>query len=234
MNDIMESKSVSIETLLSGFHGSDLITIAGKPGMFKTFMALKLATRMAFPFEPIVFFSIEISKDGLIKRLYKMQKWSAENIQEFERGEFQSSISDLSIIDNPHITFSELEQHIKNISSENTIKAVFINYLGLLVSNNTEEYQHKHQANSIIKLKALAIELNIPIIVNIQFHRDSKNPSPETVQSSISSDEAFQCIDQLLITQESDTQKEVIIANAYKRSQNNVWNKEAILWTQQI
>jgi hypothetical protein len=90
----------------------------------------------------------------------------------------------------------ELEQHIRDLFSEKKIEAVFIDYLELLQTSNTT-------AASIIRLKALAKELNIPFIVIMYLRRGNKDYGSLAISKEIASDEAFLCIDKIFFINEN-------------------------------
>jgi hypothetical protein len=185
--------SMSLETVVSDFKGSEFIAIGSRPGFGKTSLALTMAANMAFDKnKPVAFFSLEMSKDALLKRLSKISDYNSENIQD----------SLLYIIDNPGMNILELEQHIRDLFSEKKIEAVFIDYLWLVNNDNLREPRHKLYPKLILKLKTLAKELNIPVIAILPLlRREDNNPSPngiQAVQSAIySSEESFRCIDKI-------------------------------------
>jgi len=220
----MKDNSITLETLVSGIRGPKIIMIGSRPGMGKTFLSLIMAIRMAFNMgKSVTFFSLEMSNEALLRRISKISDLCPEDIQN----------SLLNIIDNPYLSFLELEQTIKNKYNEKKIEAVFIDYLGLLDYKNSCESQYKHQTQMIIKLKALANKLNIPIIILLALRRNSEGPFPQLVHSTISAAEAFQCIDQFLIFQISETKKNIIKAYVHNRNKNNSWTKEVLLWSYQ-
>ena len=216
----MKNNSISLETLVSGIKGSELIVIGSKPAQGKTFLALTMAKQMVcLNKTPIAFFSLEVSEDVLLSGVSKISGLSTEDIQSLP----------FYILDNPNMTISELEQHIRDLHREKRIAAVFIDYLGLLQCGKTVPARKEEQAVMFIKLKDIAKELNISIVVTLQIPRDNKEPTPQTIQTLISSEEAFQCIDRLILIQKADTQKSLL--TVYKRSQHNEWASEEIPWT---
>ena len=218
----MKNNSISLEALVSGFSGSDLIIIGSRPGMGKTSLALTLAAQMAYVKDKaIAFFSLEMSKDALFKRLSLISDIDPKNIQKYP----------FHIFDSPQMTISELEQQIRDLQSRQNIQAVFIDYLGLLSSDNFKEPRQKQQNDIIIRLKALSRELNIVIIAVNQLRRDSEPYISQTYFGlrEISSEETLQCIDKLLLIEKSDTQKPIL--KVHERSQNKDWINEEIQWT---
>jgi replicative DNA helicase len=218
----MKNNSISLETISSGFNGPELIIIVSKPRLGKTFLALKLAVDMAVNKNKLIaFFSLETSKDALAKRIPKISDSVIADMQD---------LSFFFLDTTPQMTFSELEQHIRNLYNEKKIEAVFIDYLGLLtLGDNVSEQQKDKQAILLTKLKNLATQLNIPFVVVLQRRRDYNEPTPQTVQSQISSEEAFQCIDKLFSIHKTDISE--FLLTFFKRSQHNEWSKEEIEWT---
>jgi replicative DNA helicase len=201
-----------IASVTSRLNNSELIIIASRPSMGKTTLALIVATHFVINQEkPVAFISLEISKDLLLKRLPKTDKLTTRDIQN----------SSLYIDDTPNMTFSELEYALKNLQEEKHIKGVFIDYLGLLGWSDRSITPGKEKSALLIKLKTLAGELNIPIVALMGIARD-KEISPQAI--NVSSDEAVQCIDRLILIQKSDMQKNVL--KVYKHFQNNEWISE--------
>ena len=216
----MKNNFNSLGTIISGFKGPELIIIGSRPEQGKTWLALTIAKYMACKNKFTAFISLELSKDTLFDRFYRINETSGPAFIPYPQ---------FTVLDNPQMTYSELEQNIRDLCHDKDIQAVFIDYLGLImVNDNSLTGRKKEHAILITKLKALAEELNLPVIVTLQLPR-GKEASMETIQSVIPSAEAFQCIDKLFLIKEAETQKKTI--EVYKRSQSADWTTEVIQWT---
>jgi len=215
----MDDNSVSLEKLISGFMGSELIVIGAKPSVGKTFLALTMAKHITFDKnKPTAFISLEVSEYALLRRLSQISDLRTEDIQNLP----------FYILAASSMTTSKLEQHIRELHKRKNIEAVFVDYLGLVIVNHSGGTQKEEQAAVLTKLKAIARELNISVVVNLQTLRDNKEVTPQIVQSLILFEEAFKCIDKLLLLNKTDTQKSQL--KVYKRSQHNEWVSEEIPW----
>ena len=216
----MKNNSNSLGTIISGFQRPELIIIGSRPGQGKTWLALTVAKYMACKNKFTAFISLEMSKDALFERFYKINETSGPAFIPYPQ---------FIVLDNPQMTFSVLEQNIRDLCHDKDIQAVFIDYLGLIsVNDNSLTGRKKEHAILITKLKALAEDLNLPVVVTLQIPRD-KEASMETISNVIPSAEAIQCIDRLFLIKEAETQKKTI--EVYKRSQNNDWSNEEVQWT---
>ena len=125
-----------------------LVALCGKACTGKTTMAIKLSEYLSYNKNlPVVFFSLEMSKEGIINRL-------------------EHNNSNLFIVDTFGISTNDIGQYLRNLKKEKDIKFVVIDYLQL-VSYNAHKYSNfaDELENSCKELKNLVIELNISILV---------------------------------------------------------------------
>jgi replicative DNA helicase len=184
---------------IGGLQRSDLIIVAGRPGMGKT----ALATNMAFSaaerflsdqregFEThrsagagIAFFSLEMSADQLVTRvLAERSKVTAEQLRtgNLRREEFQSfarAAADLSSVnfyidDTPGLTIAALRTRARRLKRQKNIGMVVVDYLQLLQGTAKSSDSNRVQEISEISrgLKTLAKELNVPVVACAQLSR---------------------------------------------------------------
>ena len=237
MKSIIKGNESEIEAIVkntSDFQGGEHIIIVSKPSMGKTTLALQMALHMSFcENKPIASFSFEMSTEILLKRIFKI---SSLEIKDMPGSQFY-------IYDPVEMNFSELEQCIRNEYKKNKIKAVFIDYLGLISSDNSDSPRINEMSSIILKLRALAKELNICVISILYLKRDNEysldklsaasiNPNLPPINSfrDISdSDEVYESIDKVFLIQDSNSKQKVI--KFYKYSGNCDWAYEEIQWT---
>jgi len=177
------SHFTDLDRLTAGFQKGDLIIIAGRPGMGKTAFALNIARNVAVESEiPVAFFSLEMSKEQIGMRLMCMearvdsQKLRTGFISQEECARLMATgqvfmRSPIFVDDQPAITPLELRAKARRIMSERGLGLLIVDYLQLM--RITERVERREQEISEISrsLKALAKELNIPVIALSQLNR---------------------------------------------------------------
>nr|AWT38681.1 DNA replication helicase [Licmophora sp.] len=190
----------SLDSLTQGFHKSDLIIIAGRPSIGKTAFSLTLALNICKLLKvPIVFFSLEMSKEQLFYRLLSME--TNINQVRLRNGKLTKSdwiklnkvvklFSNLPffINDCSNISIQDLQTNIKSLILErNQISLVIIDYLQL-IQFKVEKSENRAQELSQItrSLKNTAREFNIPIIALSQLSRNVENrPDKKPILSDL-------------------------------------------------
>jgi replicative DNA helicase len=177
------SHFTDLDRLTAGFQKGDLIIIAGRPGMGKTAFALNIARNVAVESEiPVAFFSLEMSKEQIGMRLMCMearvdsQKLRTGFISQEECARLMATgqvfmRAPIFVDDQPAITPLELRAKARRIMSERGLGLLIVDYLQLM--RITERVERREQEISEISrsLKALAKELNIPVIALSQLNR---------------------------------------------------------------
>ena len=173
-----------LDAVTNGFQKSDLILIAARPSMGKTAFALNLALTAALKQHSVAIFSLEMSKEQLGHRL--LSTYSNVDSQRMRRGEISDSeLSDLTqaletisstklfIDDTPGISIMELRSKARRLQSDKGLDLVLIDYLQLMQGSASRSAESRQQEISEISrsLKALARELNIPVIALSQLSR---------------------------------------------------------------
>jgi len=153
-----------LDTLTSGFNRSDLIIIGGRPSTAKTSIALLIALYLNTQKHlPAAFFSLEMSRENLLKRLKNNPNYKEPS-------------EDLFIIDTPSISISEICSKARFLKADEGIEMIFIDYAGLIRPENDKVPYHEQQAEITKSLKNLTQELNIPVVVLAQLKRGENNP----------------------------------------------------------
>ncbi len=174
-----------LDRLTSGWQSSDLIIIAARPGMGKTAFTLAMARNAAVDFEkPVAIFSLEMSNLQLVQRLISMEaeissgKMRNGQLEDYEWQQLQSAIEKLGevpifIDDTPGITIFELRAKCRRLKMQHDIQLVIIDYLQLMSGSGDNSRGNREQEVSNISrsLKAMAKELNVPVIALSQLSR---------------------------------------------------------------
>lgn len=174
-----------VDKLTSGWQPSDLIIIAARPGMGKTALTLSMARNMAVNNNvPVAFFSCEMSSVQLITRLISSETGlSSEKLRtgRLEKHEWEQlnvkvkalEKAPLFIDDTPSLSIFDLRAKARRLASQHGIKLIVIDYLQLMTAGGTQKGGNREQEISTISrnLKALAKELNVPVIALSQLSR---------------------------------------------------------------
>ncbi len=175
-----------VDKLTSGWQPSDLIIIAARPGMGKTALTLSMARNMAVNNNvPVAFFSCEMSSVQLITRLISSETGlSSEKLRtgKLEKHEWEQlnvkvkalEKAPLFIDDTPSLSIFDLRAKARRLASQHGIKLIVIDYLQLMTAGGTQKgIGNREQEISTISrnLKALAKELNVPVIALSQLSR---------------------------------------------------------------
>jgi replicative DNA helicase len=182
-----------LDKLTSGFQNSDLVIIAGRPSMGKTALALNIARNAAVDFEvPVVIFSLEMSRQQLALRLLcseaKVDSYKVRSgfIGEAEWTKLTTAAGVLSeapifIDDSATMTVLQMRAKSRRLKSERGLGLVVIDYLQLMKGRDGSERREQEISEISRSLKALAKELNLPVIALSQLNRrpegrDDKKP----------------------------------------------------------
>lgn len=177
-----------IDRITGGWQPSDLIIIAARPSMGKTAFVLSMARNMALEFknQGVAIFSLEMSSIQLVNRLISAEAELPSNkirngkLQPFEWVQLEEKIRRLMnapiyVDDTPSISIFELRAKCRRLAKKYPhLKIIIIDYLQLMTAGSDNRAGNREQEVSIISrsLKALAKELNVPIIALAQLNRD--------------------------------------------------------------
>jgi replicative DNA helicase len=174
-----------VDKLTSGWQPSDLIIIAARPGMGKTALTLSMARNIAVEHNiPVAFFSLEMSSVQLITRLISSEtqlnseKLRTGNLEKHEWEQLNVKVKGLEkaplfIDDTPSLSIFDLRAKARRLSSQHGIKLIIVDYLQLMTAGGSQKGGNREQEISTISrnLKALAKELNVPVIALSQLSR---------------------------------------------------------------
>lgn len=185
----LSSGFYDLDSLTQGFQKSDLIIIAGRPSMGKTALCLNISLHIIKQLNlPILFFSLEMSKEQLIYRLLANESnistthLKSGNLQKENWLKLNTVIETFSkfplfIDDTPNPSISDIRSKIKTIIFEQKrIGLVIIDYLQLMQYSNFRKENRVQELSQITRsLKNIAREFQIPLIALSQLSRNVEN-----------------------------------------------------------
>jgi len=196
LDNVMKSKNPitgistgfeKLDQLTSGFQREEFIVIGARPSVGKTALALNMASNIAFHQKiPTAFFSLEMSNIALVQRIISSEaKVQAQNLRTgfLSTGDYKKIIDVMSllyegpfyIVDIPNMDLLSLRTQARKLCSQQNIEIIFVDYLGLIASDEKSKLQRFEQISNISRaLKSLARELHIPIVVLCQLNRDAQ------------------------------------------------------------
>ena len=201
---------LDLDQLLGGLHPSDLVILAGRPSMGKTALATNIAYHAAKSFAEtegregavVGFFSLEMSAEQLASRILSEQSnVSSDRMRkgELSKEEFTVLVAasqtlhgiPIFIDDTPALTVSALRTRSRRLKRQHNLGLIVVDYLQLIGSNNTSRNDGRVQEVAEITrgLKALAKELNVPVLALSQLsraveQRDNKRPQLSDLRES--------------------------------------------------
>ena len=175
-----------LDSLTQGFQKSDLIILAGRPAMGKTALSLNIAiTAIRQSKLPVLFLSLEMSKEQIIYRLLSMEtninqiRLKNGNLSQLDWIKLTKVIKILSklpffIDDTVNLSINDIRSKIKTILFEQkTIGLIIIDYLQLMQISKTKLDNRSQELSQITRLlKTIAREFNVPIIALSQLSRN--------------------------------------------------------------
>jgi replicative DNA helicase len=186
-----------MDNILAGFQKSDLIILAARPSMGKTALMLNFAHNIAVQSqEPVLFFSLEMSKEQLVDRLLSMESgvdaWALRtgNLTDadFEKiGHAMGTLSEAPIFidDTPSLTISDLRTKARREAHKRPLGLIVVDYLQLMSGGSRfgSEGNRVQEISEISRgLKQVARELNVPVLVGSQLSRSVESRSPQIPQ----------------------------------------------------
>lgn len=181
----LETGFRDLDAKTAGLQKSDLILIAARPAMGKTAFVLNIAEYVALHSNStIALFSLEMSKEQLVKRMLAMnsmvdsQKIRTGDLEDDDWDKLVGSVrkignSNLVIDDTSGITASELRSKCRKLKIEQGLDLVIIDYLQLMTGAGKRKSDSRQQEISDISrsLKVMARELDVPVIALSQLSR---------------------------------------------------------------
>lgn len=190
-----------LDRLTTGFHAGDLVIIAGRPGMGKSSFALSIAKNVAQKEGlPVGFFSLEMAKDQIALRLLSfisripLYNLRLGKLTDEEWEILQAAFEELQnlpiyIDDSAALTTTDLRLKALRMKKERDVQLIIVDYLQLLRGVKKYSSRQEEVAEISRSLKALAKELEIPVIALAQLsrqveHRSDKRPQLADLRES--------------------------------------------------
>lgn len=179
-----------LDEMTSGFQKSELIIIGARPSVGKTALALSMAAHIAIKDKrPAGFFTLEMPDKAIMQRLIASEGMiSSQKLRTglLKTSDYQSLLdaagriyeAPLYIADLPNIRLLDLRTLARRMVLERKVEIIFIDYLTLVASENADIPRHEQIAEISRSLKALARELNVPLVVLSQVKRESEGKRP--------------------------------------------------------
>ncbi|MFP4153758.1 MAG: replicative DNA helicase [Alkalispirochaeta sp.] len=180
----------ALDNMTSGFQNSEFIVIGARPSVGKTAFALSAAANMSVAHKiPVGFFTLEMSDMALMQRLVASEARIGSQV--IRTGMLRPSDfanltnaagriyeAPLWISDTPGMRLLDLRAQARRMVSQHGVRIVFVDYLTLITSENGEIPRHEQIAEVSRSLKALARELEIPVVALSQVSRDTEGKRP--------------------------------------------------------
>ena len=176
-----------LDRMLTGLHGGELILVGARPAMGKTSMALGVAGFAGVQAKRCVaIFSLEMPCEQIGLRMLcsaaniNMQRVRSGMLTDDEWVKIGDTINDLSqariyIDDTPSLTPSQLRSRCRRLMMEQGLDLIVIDYLGLMGTDKRVENRQLEVAEISRQLKAIALELKIPVLACAQLSRANAN-----------------------------------------------------------
>ena len=172
-----------------GFHGGELILIAGRPGMGKSSFAVNIAEHVSIvDKKTVAIFNLEMPKEQIVNRILCSQ--ALVNSNKIRTGEMEADDwqkigevlgrvggAPMYIDDTASITVSQIRSKCRRLKQTQDLSLVVIDYLQLMQSSGRTDSRQNEVAEISRSLKILAKELNIPVIALSQLSRASESRS---------------------------------------------------------
>jgi replicative DNA helicase len=187
---------VDLDEMTSGLQSSDLVIVAARPSMGKTSLVLNIAQHVGTKTERTVgLFSLEMSKEQLFMRMLTAEaRIDAHRLRggflgERDWGRLSAAIGTLSdakifIDDTPSIGVLEMRAKSRRLAAEHGLDLIIIDYIQLMQGRGRFENRTLELASISRSLKALAKELNVPVVVLSQLSRAPESRADHRPQLS--------------------------------------------------
>ncbi|MCL2853567.1 MAG: replicative DNA helicase [Defluviitaleaceae bacterium] len=179
----VESGFTDLDFMTTGFKPSDLILIAARPSMGKTAFALNIAQYVGVKKNvPVAIFSLEMSKEQLVSRMLCSQanvdsnKLRTGDLNDDEWGRILDALEPLRnapiyIDDASAVSPMEVRSKCRRLRLEKGLGLIMVDYLQLMSGSNRSESRQQEISDISRSLKAIAKEINVPLIALSQLSR---------------------------------------------------------------
>ena len=184
-----------LDNMTAGLQRSDLIILAARPAMGKTTLVTNLAYNVAtIAKQPVLFFSLERSKDQLVDRMLAdasgVDAWNIRtgNLSDQDFSKLSEAMGEMAeapiyIDDTPGLSVLEMRTKARRAAHEAPLGLVIVDYLQLMTAAGRSDGNRVQEVSEISRgLKLIARELNVPVIALSQLSRSVESRSPQIPQ----------------------------------------------------
>lgn len=214
-----------LDTLCGGFRKGELIILAARTSIGKTALALNMAQHMAGSGRRVLYFSLEMTGLQVMQRMIATESkvshqrirsglLSTSDFHHLSEAAARIYEEELWIDDTPRVSFSDLRNRCRQRAVEG-VDAVFVDYLTLIKYGDLKAPRYERVGELSAEMKALASELEVPVIALSQLNRSSERSDKPTLDTIRQSGEIEENADVVLILhrESRDTpESELIIA----------------------
>lgn len=188
----------SLDDVLLGLRGGQLLLLAARPSMGKTAMSLCIALRVAHGGTPVLFVSLEMTRDELMGRAvsvtsripYSLILRPPLDLDAVDRNRIGVTARQLArvplfVSDPPSLTIDELCAHVRAEHARRGVGLVIVDYAQLVKPAKPHESREREVREVADGLKALAKSLNVPVLALAQLNRDVERKQREPVLSDL-------------------------------------------------
>jgi len=186
-----------LDNMTAGLQRSDLIILAARPAMGKTTLVTNLAYNVAtIAKQPVLFFSLEMSKEQLIDRMLAdasgVDSWNIRtgNLSDDDFSKISEAMGEMAeapffIDDTPGLSVLEMRTKARRAAHDQPLGLIVVDYLQLLQANGNHNGNRVQEVSEISRgLKLIARELNVPVIALSQLSRTVESRTPPIPQLS--------------------------------------------------
>ncbi len=175
-----------LDLMTTGLQSGEMIIIAARPSMGKTALALNIAENMAMAGHAVGIFSLEMGKQQLVQRLLcarsgiDYQRLRRNMLKEQEFRSLMTACDELQqapifIDDTPGLSMLQLRTKARRMAAKHSIKALIVDYLQLMTVGGRTESRQVEVSEISRGVKAMARELNVPVICLSQLNRAAES-----------------------------------------------------------
>lgn len=191
-----------LDNMTAGLQRSDLLILAARPAMGKTTLVTNLAYNVAtIAKEPVLFFSLEMSKEQLVDRMLAdasgVDSWNIRtgNLSDDDFSKLSEAMGEMAeapiyIDDQPGLSVLEMRTKARRANHERPLGLIIVDYLQLMQASGRTDGNRVQEVSEISRgLKLIARELNVPLIALSQLSRsvetrESKKPQLSDLRES--------------------------------------------------
>ncbi len=183
-----------LDTMTSGFQNSELIIIGARPSIGKTALALSMIQNIACEKRiPCGFFSLEMPYESIGMRLLAQEArvpmhkirsgmLKVDDVKKIQDAAGRWFEAPLYTVDTPNMQLIDLRAVARRMVKNNGVKIIFIDYIGLISTDDPTAPVYEQVSLISKSLKALARELQIPVVALCQVSRDAEGEAPNLAQ----------------------------------------------------